>query len=345
MPSPHTVRTGRIESTAGTITLSIPEQNPTDITELDAISHGSASSTVMVGIPCYNEEVAIGSLVLRASQYADQVVVLDDGSTDKTAEVARFAGARVLVHDVNMGKGTALHDLFQYATQAGFDIIVVIDGDGQHNPDDIPKLVEPLLRDEADVVNGSRYLSGGAGSTPRYRRFGQVVLDKVVHFGLNGDVTITDTQSGFRAFSIKTAPFFKFNSDELTIDSEMLMDAANAHLRIKEVDVGVRYDVGRSSKHPVSHGLQVLTGVLRSIEFNRPLLAFTVPGLIFVAVAAGLAAFVIQAYYVVGHVVFGPTLLMLLLAVVGTFLVFTGIILHSVSALVNSGADRRGESR
>jgi glycosyltransferase involved in cell wall biosynthesis len=299
----------------------------------------------MVGIPCYNEEVAIGSLVLRASQYADQVVVLDDGSTDKTAEVARFAGALVLVHDVNMGKGTALRDLFQYATQAGYDIIVVIDGDGQHNPDDIPKLVEPLLRDEADVVNGSRYLSGEAGNTPRYRRFGQVVLDKVIHFGLNDNVTITDTQSGFRAFSIKTAPFFRFNSDELTIDSEMLLDAANAQLRIKEVDVGVRYDVGRSSKHPVSHGLQVLTGVLRSIEFNRPLLAFTVPGLILVAIAAGLAAFIIQAYYVVGHVVLGPTLLMLLFAVVGTFLVFTGIILHSVSALVDSRAERRGESR
>lgn len=316
-----------------------------DKTELDAMSHSSVSSTVMVGIPCYNEEVAIGSLVLRASQYAGQIVVLDDGSTDKTAEVARFAGARVLVHDVNMGKGAALRDLFQYATQSGFDILVIIDGDGQHNPDDIPKLVEPLLRDEADVVNGSRYLSGEVGSTPRYRRFGQVILDKVIHFGLNGDLTVTDTQSGFRAFSIKTAPFFRFNSDELSIDSEMLMDAANAQLRIKEVDVGVRYDVGRSSRHPVSHGLQVLTGVLRSIEFNRPLLAFTVPGLILVAAAAGLAAFIVQAYYVVGHVVLGPTLLMLLLAVVGTFLVFTGIILHSVSALVNSRTEKRGESR
>ena len=220
-----------------------------------------------------------------------------------------------------------------------------MDGDGQHNPDDIPKLVEPLLCDEADVVNGSRYLSGEAGSTPRYRRFGQVVLDRVVHFGINGDVTITDTQSGFRAFSMKAAPFFKFNSDELTIDSEMLMDAANAQLRIKEVDVAVRYDVGRSSKHPISHGLQVLTGVLRSIEFNSPLLAFTVPGLILVAVAAGLAVFVIQAYSIVGYVVIGPTLLMLLLTVVGTFLVFTGIILHSVSALADSRAERRGESR
>jgi glycosyltransferase involved in cell wall biosynthesis len=314
------------------------------MTELDTMSRGSASSTVVVGIPCYNEEVAIGSLVLRASQYVDQVVVLDDGSTDKTAEVARFAGARVLVHDDNLGKGAALRDLFEYATQSGFDIIVIIDGDGQHNPDDIPKLLEPLLRDEADVVNGSRYLHGEVSSTPRYRRFGQVVLDKVIHFGLNDDVAITDTQSGFRAFSIQSAPFFKFNSDELTIDSEMLMDAANAHLRIKEVGVGVRYDVGRSSKHPLSHGLQVLTGVLRSIEFNRPLLAFTFPGLILVAIAAGIAAFVIHAYFILGHVVLGPTLLMLLLMVVGTFLVFTGIILHSVSALTDSRAEMRGRS-
>ncbi len=165
---------------------------------------------------------------MRASQYADQVVVLDDGSTDKTAEVARFVGAHVLVHDANMGKGAALRDLFQYATQSGVDIIVIIDGGGQHNPDDNPKLVDPLLRDEADVVNGSRYLSGEATDTPSYRRFGQVVLDRVVHWGLNVDTTITDTQSGFRPFSIKTAPFFKFNSEKLTIDSEMLMDAANA---------------------------------------------------------------------------------------------------------------------
>ena len=307
--------------------------------ELDAMSH-IAAPTVVVGIPCYNEEVAIGSLVLRASQYADQVVVLDDGSTDKTAEVGRLAGARVLVHDVNQGKGAALRDLFQYATQAGFDMIVIIDGDGQHDPDDIPKLVEPLLRDEADVVNGSRYLSGKARSTPRYRRFGQLFLDRVIHMGLNRSVSITDTQSGFRAFSMKAAPVFKFHSEELAIESEMLMDAANAQLRIKEVDVGVRYDVGRSSKHPVSHGLQVLLGVLRKIEFNRPLLAFTFPGLVLVAIAVGIAAFIIQAYSVVRHVVLGPTLLMLLLMIVGTFLVFTGIILHSMSSLVDSRADQ-----
>ena len=92
--------------------MSISEQDSKDMTGVSATFHGRASSTVIVGIPCYNEEVAIGSLVLRASQYADQVVVVDDGSTDKTAEVARFAGALVIVHDVNVGKGAAIRDLF-----------------------------------------------------------------------------------------------------------------------------------------------------------------------------------------------------------------------------------------
>jgi glycosyltransferase involved in cell wall biosynthesis len=236
--------------------------------------------TVMVGIPCYNEQVAIGSLVLQATEYADTVVVLDDGSTDKTADVARLAGADVLVHHVNMGKGAALRDIFDYAVERGVDILVILDGDGQHNPGDIPKLLRPLILNEADIVNGSRYLKGKESDTPRYRRFGQIVLDKFTRLGFSRDVQVTDTQSGFRAFSMKTAPVFRFNSDTMAIDSEMLIDAANAHLRIKEADVNVRYDVGASSKHPVSHGVQVLVGVLRNIEFKKPLSAFTVPGLL-----------------------------------------------------------------
>jgi len=289
--------------------------------------------TVMVGIPCYNEEVAIGSLVVRASQYADKVVVLDDGSTDKTAEVARLAGADVLVHSTNCGKGTALRDLFEYATQCAVDILVVLDGDGQHNPDDIPKLTRPLLLDEADIVNGSRYLDGNGAGTPHYRRFGQIVLDKFTRLGLSRDVKVTDTQSGFRAFSMKAAPTFKFGTDQLGIDSEMLMDAAKAQLRIKEVDINVRYDVGKSSVHPFTHGVQVFVGILRNIEFKKPLVAFTLPGLIFVGIGIALADYVIQGFYTWGRVPNGPAILMLLFLVIGTFLGLTGIILHSMALL------------
>jgi len=317
------------------------EQNSPKSGERNEGSRDSDLFTVMVGIPCYNEEVAIGSLVVRASQYADRVVVLDDGSTDKTAEVARLVGADVLVHSANCGKGVALRDLFKYAARCGVDILVILDGDGQHNPDDIPKLVQPLMLDEADVVNGSRYLSGDSGETPRYRRFGQVVLYKITRLGFSRDVNVTDTQSGFRAFSMKAARTFQFNTDQLAIDSEMLMDAAKAGLRIKEVDISVRYDVGHSSAHPVAHGIQVLAGVLRNIEFKKPLLAFTVPGLICIGIGVALAVYIVQGFYEWGHVSNGPAILMLLVIIVGTFLTLTGIILHSMASLTGSLESRK----
>jgi glycosyltransferase involved in cell wall biosynthesis len=313
----------------------------TDVSRSIDVRDKSDAAKIMVGIPCYNEEVAIGSLVLRAAQYVDRIVVLDDGSTDRTAQVARLAGAEVLAHRTNLGKGAAIRDLFKYATQCNVDILVILDGDGQHNPDDIPKLVRPLLLDEADVVNGSRYINGDGSETPLYRRFGQVVLDKFTRLGFDRDVNVTDTQSGFRAFSMRAARIFQFSSDKLAIDSEMLIDAAKAGLRIQEVDVRVRYDVGHSYAHPIAHGLQVFVGVLRNIEFKRPLLAFTAPGFIFIGVGVSLAVYVIRGFYAWGHVPNGPAILMLLFLLVGTLLALTGIILDSMASLTESfGAQR-----
>lgn len=97
-------------------------------------------------------------MVLRTKLYAGRVIVVDDGSSDHTAEVAQMAGAEVLRHPQNKGKGAALKTGFEALN--GADVIVTIDIDGQHNPEDIPKLVDPILRGEADMVNGSRYLSG-----------------------------------------------------------------------------------------------------------------------------------------------------------------------------------------
>jgi len=312
------------------------EQKPQDaLATGEGVPQLSDRPIIMVGIPSYNEEIAIGSLVLRVSQYADKVVVLDDGSTDRTVDIARLAGAEVIQHDKNLGKGAALRDLFAYATQCDVDVLVIIDGDGQHNPDDIPLLVSPVIRGEADFVNGSRYLIGKS-DTPSYRRFGQLVLDNFTRVGSGRDLPVTDTQSGFRAFSMKTAHIFKFTSNTLGIESEMLMDAAKAQLRIKEVDVSVRYDVGRSSTHPITHGLEVLVGVLRNIEFKKPLLAFTAPGLLLIGIGIALAAYVVQGFNAYGHVPNGPAILMLLVTIVGTFMVLTGIILHSLAGLTES---------
>ncbi len=152
-------------------------------------------------IPAFNEEVAIGSVVLLSREHVDEVLVVDDGSTDRTASVAEMAGARVLRHHKNLGKGAALKTGFQ-ATDA--DVIVTLDADGQHDPAEIPKLMEPIIRGEADIVNGSRYLHGTDENTPRYRRVGQKILDTATN--ISTGLEITDTQSGFRAFSSRPYP-------------------------------------------------------------------------------------------------------------------------------------------
>jgi len=152
-------------------------------------------------LPAYNERLQ-GSVVLRTKQYADRVVVIDDGSSNHTAEVALLAGAEVLRHVENLGKGAALKTGFESLN--GDAVIVTIDTDGQHDPADIPRLVAPILRGEADMVNGSRYLNGNKKDTPFYRRLGQKVLDAATNINMDSSHSVTDSQSGFRAFAWQT---------------------------------------------------------------------------------------------------------------------------------------------
>jgi glycosyltransferase involved in cell wall biosynthesis len=282
-------------------------------------------------LPAFNEEVSIGSMVLRARRYADRVIVVDDGSRDKTAEVAEQAGAEVIQHPENRGKGAALKTGFESLN--GEKIVVTMDTDGQHNPSDIPKLVEPILKGEADMVNGSRYINGDKKDTPLYRRLGQIMLDNATR--LDSGLNITDSQSGFRAFAASTKGVFRFKQSGLAIESEMLADAANAGLRIKEVEIGVRYDVDGSSENPISHGVKVLVKILQDMELNRPLYYFTVPGILMSTIGIGMGLNFLREFYHGSALQFGPTLLMIMLTLVGSFMAFTGITLHTISKMIN----------
>ena len=305
-------------------------------------------------LPAYNEEVSIGSVVLRTKGYADRVIVVDDGSSDHTAEVAKLAGAEVIRHPVNQGKGAALKTGFEslnspidaylhliggdtqktgFESPDGTKVIVTLDTDGQHDPADIPKLVEPILRGEADMVNGSRYLNGNKKDTPLYRRLGQIILDKATN--LDSGLNITDTQSGFRAFAPSAKNIFGFHQNGLAIESEMIADAAKAGLRIKEVEIGVRYDVDGSSENPVSHGVKVLVMILQDMELNRPLFYFSAPGTVLSAVGIWMGLVFLSRFYHGEALQFGPTLLMILMTLVGSFMVLTGIILHSIARIMH----------
>lgn len=158
-------------------------------------------------LPAYNEEISIGSVVLNTRKYVDRVIVVDDGSHDRTLEVAELAGAEVIRHPRNLGKGAALRTGFE--AMNGADVIVTIDTDGQNSPADIPKLIEPILWGEADRVNGSCCINSNKKDMPFYRRIGQRVLDAATN--LDSGLSVTDSHSGFRA-ALKASYMFVVSS-------------------------------------------------------------------------------------------------------------------------------------
>lgn len=292
---------------------------------------GISPQNITVVLPAFNEEVAIGSIVLLTKHYCDTVIVVDDGSSDRTAAIARRAGAHVIVHEANKGKGVALKTGFKAAADLGADVIVTMDSDGQHNPSEIPRLAAPVIDGTAEMVNGSRYLSHKDKNTPVYRRVGQTILDTATN--MNSGLRITDSQSGFRAFAASTKDVFRFNARGMAIESEMLADAGRSGLRIKEVEIGVRYDVDSSTISPIEHGLGVLVMILKDIEFNKPLYYFTAPGLALGLGGLYMGAHFLQIFVTGGGLQFGPTMLMVLFIIVGTFMALTGILLHTVAGI------------
>lgn len=278
-------------------------------------------------IPAYNEHLAVGSIALQATKFVDRVIVVDDGSTDNTAEIAKLAGVELIKHNKNMGKGVALKSGFEAAKNS--DIIVTLDADGQHKISDIPKLIKPIKEGKADIVNGSRYINGGEKNTPKYRRLGQSVLDMVTN--LNSKVKVTDSQSGFRAFSKKTLSAFRFNQTGYGIESEMLIDASNANFKIKEVEIEVRYDVDGSKENPIIHGFGVLLEIVQDMKFTKPLYYYTIPGLLMIGLGLVLISTLYSDYLTGQSQMLTPTMIAALITMGGGFISFTGIILHTVN--------------
>ena len=282
-------------------------------------------------IPAYNEQISIGSVALEARKFVDRVIVVDDGSTDNTAEIVKLAGAELIKHYTNMGKGVALKTGFDAAKTS--DIIVTLDADGQHKTTDIPKLLKPIKEGEADIVNGSRYINGDGKDTPIYRRFGQTVLDMATNFNTKNNVT--DSQSGFRAFSRKTLSVFRFEQKGYGIESEMLIEASNADFKIKEVEIDVRYDVDGSKENPLKHGLSVLFDIIQNMRFHRPIYYYTFPGFLLITLGLVFGSIFFADYMAGQSHTLTPTTIAVMITLAGGFISFTGIILHSVNNIID----------
>ncbi|MDD1753254.1 MAG: glycosyltransferase family 2 protein [Methanotrichaceae archaeon] len=304
------------------------------ITKVDTTAvpseYAQRRSEIIAAIPCFNEEIFIGSVVLKTKDYVDQVVVIDDGSTDKTATVAEKAGAVVISHGPNKGKGAAVSTAFDYARNACCKALVLLDGDGQHDPAYIPALVKPVLDDKADMVVGSRYL-GVKSSIPGYRIWGHRVLTLLSNLGSR--VKLTDSQSGLRAFSTKAMEALRFAEEGLSVESEMQFLANESGLRTMEVPISVGY-YGKSKRSPLAHGVGVLNSILGLIGKRIPLFFFGVPGVLMLAFGFWEGWRVIQGWNTYHAFWLGPALIAVLLCVVGALSLFTGLILHTIKSFL-----------
>lgn len=306
-------------------------KRPSERTWRDAQPHPDGHHPkVVAAIPCFNEELFIGSVALKTKDYVDQVVVIDDGSTDKTAMVAEKAGAMVIRHGSNKGKGAAVSSAFEYAKKSGCKALVLLDGDGQHDPVYIPSLVNPVLEDKADMVVGSRYLEVKS-HIPRVRKWGQRVLTFFTNLGSR--VRLTDSQSGLRAFSTKAMQAFSFAEEGLSVESEMQFLANESGLRTMEVPIGVGY-YGKAKRSPIAHGMGVFNSILGLISRRIPLFFFGVPGVVMLVVGFWEGWRVIQGWETYHSFWLGPALIAVLLCVVGALSLFTGVILHTIRSFL-----------
>ena len=288
-------------------------------------------------IPCYNEEANLERGVLhqvadylKKQSYSWEVIVSDDGSTDQTAEIATEAGAYVVQHVENQGKGTAVNSGLQKALELSPDVVVMIDADGQHVPSELPDVIVPIVQGEADIVVGSRYLENRS-EVPKHRIWGHRVFNFLTR-AVSG-THVSDSQSGFRAFSPKALNTISFNSNGFSVESEMQFLAKEYGLTVKEVPITIHY-TDPPKRSVLKHGLGVFNGILRLVGQYRPLLFFGLPGFLIMLFGFGWGIWVVDIFRRTSTLAVGYAMISVLLVVVGMVGFSTGIILHSLRSLV-----------
>lgn len=282
----------------------------------------------MVCIPAFNEADTIVNVIKKSLGYVDKILVCDDGSHDNTAKVAQDAGAIVIKHERNQGKGAALRSLFDYARKLGPDITITIDGDGQFNPDEIGKLIKPILEGSCDIVIGYRF--DNDLEMPSYRKAGNKLLDKITNMA--AELPFRDTQSGFRAYSKKAVESINFVTNGFGADSEILVDASKKGLKICEEKVTVIYDTGSktSTKNPISHTGEVVASLVELVALRRPLTYLGIPGIIMIIIGIVTGAYVISIFNEFRYFSIPYTLLSLGSLIIGAMLMMIAVVLFSI---------------
>lgn len=261
---------------------------------------------LLVAIPAYNEEEKIGEVIQNIPEKIKgiskiHILVIDDGSTDKTVAIARSSGAKVIKNHYNMGYGAAFGRALQHAVENNFDLMVSIDGDAQFNPEDIPGLVEPIIKNEADLVTASRFINKDYYPEMPLSKFWGNKLMSILISGIIGK-RFYDVSCGFRAYSQKTLLSLNLHG-KFTFSQETFIDLSFKGLKIMEIPIKVRYFPSRVSKissNLFTYGLNALKIIVETYRDHKPFTFFSYIALFFFIISIFFGSILLYTYISIG---------------------------------------------
>ncbi|GGL37821.1 hypothetical protein GCM10009037_21740 [Halarchaeum grantii] len=310
--------------------------------EVDAVPESDPQRVdhpnVLVGIPAYRAEATIGDVVREARRYADMVLVVEDGGGDRTAEVARDAGAVVVEHARNKGYGGALKTIFREAAARGADYTVTLDADGQHDPSDVPRLVAAQRTERADVVIGNRYMAGSETHLPAVRAVGLGVVNLLTNLSMGRFLPqdwIHDTQSGYRAYTLEAVHVLEGARDVgngMWASTDILYALDREDFAFAEVPTTIRYDLeGTSTEGALEHGLGLVRNIVGVVEHTHPMVLVGLPGAMSVLLGSLLGVGALQRFLATGLVSVGFTIATAGFTVAGVLLLFTAVLIRTIN--------------
>jgi len=285
-----------------------------------------------VGIPAFNEEKNIAAIITKLADITDTIIVCNDGSSDLTSDIAEKMGAFVINHEKNLGYGASIRSIFLKAKELDGDILVTFDADGQHRIEDIEKVTKPIIDQEVDLVIGSRFLDESEKEVPQYRKVGIKVITKITNASIKNK--LTDSQSGFRAYSKKVLTELNPSDAGMGISTEILIKASSKNFRISEVPIKITYSGNTSTHNPISQGSSVIISTIKYTSIEHPLKFYGIPSLIFFIIGLSFTYAATQYYAEIGRLNTNLTIVAAGTVLIAVVLLITGILLYSLVSVV-----------
>ncbi len=287
---------------------------------------------IIVGIPAFNEEKNIASIITKLNEITDTIIVCNDGSTDLTSKIAKKCGAELINHEKNLGYGAAIRSIFLKAKELDADVLVTFDADGQHRIQDIEKVISPIINQEADLVIGSRFLDQSEKEVPQYRKVGIKVITKITNASIKKQ--LTDSQSGFRAYSKKVVDELNPSEVGMGISTEILIKASSKNFKIVEVPIKILYTGDTSTHNPVSHGSSVILSTIKYTSIEHPLKFYGIPSMIFFIIGLSFTYLSVQYYSEIGRLNTNLTIVAAGTILIAVVLLISSILLYSLVSVV-----------